>query len=102
MYRLFLSLMLAHSVAAHAAEPDLTTGTVSANKYSADLTQLYRESRLEDPRVLMAFSRAQAGREREREAFGALLPRSAPTPASTAPAAMTNRRVSNTTTNATP
>ncbi|PZR45604.1 MAG: channel protein TolC [Ectopseudomonas oleovorans] len=74
MYRLFLSLMLAHSVAAHAAEPDLTTGTVSANKYSADLTQLYRESRLEDPRVLMAFSRAQAGREREREAFGALLP----------------------------
>ncbi|MFV9681704.1 TolC family outer membrane protein [Pseudomonas sp. NY15367] len=74
MYRLFLLLALGVSPAAYAAEPEPTSGTVSANSYSADLAQLYRESRLEDPRVLMAFSRAQAGREREREAFGALLP----------------------------
>nr|WP_313402765.1 TolC family outer membrane protein [Pseudomonas sp.] len=60
--------------AAYAAETESPSSTISANSYSVDLQQLYRESRLEDPRVLMAFSRAQAGREREREAFGALLP----------------------------
>ncbi len=73
MYRLFLLMALSFN-AAYAAETESPSSTISANSYSVDLQQLYRESRLEDPRVLMAFSRAQAGREREREAFGALLP----------------------------
>lgn len=47
---------------------------VSASEYAADLMGLYRESRLEDPRVLAAYARAQAGKERQREAFGGLLP----------------------------
>lgn len=41
---------------------------------SADLMQLYHESRLEDPRVLAAYARAKAGDEHQREALGALLP----------------------------
>lgn len=36
--------------------------------------QLYRESRLEDPRVLAAYARSEAGKEHENEAFGSLLP----------------------------
>ena len=48
--------------------------SVSANLYSADLLQLYGESRLEDPRVLAAYARKQLGAEQEREAFGSLLP----------------------------
>lgn len=47
---------------------------ISANEYAADLMQLYRESRLEDPRVLAAYARAEAGVDRQREAFGGLLP----------------------------
>ncbi|WP_228144986.1 TolC family protein, partial [Acinetobacter baumannii] len=45
-------------------------------EYEAEDAQaeVYRESRLEDPRVLAAYARAQAGKEREREAFGGLLP----------------------------
>lgn len=48
--------------------------SISASLYSADLYQLYRESRLSDPRVLAAYTRAQAAVEREREALGGLLP----------------------------
>lgn len=48
--------------------------SVSAKLYSADLLQLYGESRLEDPRVLAAYARKQLGAEQEREAFGSLLP----------------------------
>lgn len=58
---------------AEPSKPETPVG-VSAKAYSADLAQLYRESRLEDPRVLAAYARAQAGREHEREAFGSLLP----------------------------
>ncbi|GAB3394486.1 TolC family outer membrane protein [Azotobacter armeniacus] len=47
---------------------------VRASEYAADLMQLYRESRLEDPRVLAAYARAQSGKERQREALGELLP----------------------------
>ncbi|TKD44258.1 channel protein TolC [Azotobacter chroococcum] len=36
--------------------------------------QLYREARLEDPRVLAAYARAQSGKDRQREALGGLLP----------------------------
>ncbi|MCQ4322990.1 TolC family outer membrane protein [Pseudomonas stutzeri] len=63
------------SVAAHAqATTPQPTSSVTASAYSANLMQLYRESRLEDPRVLAAHARAQAGRDRQREAFGGLLP----------------------------
>jgi outer membrane protein len=36
--------------------------------------QLYREARLEDPRILASYARAQAGKEHQREALGSLLP----------------------------
>ena len=57
-------------------EPTTSKGTssVSAKNYSTDLMSLYRESRLEDPRVLASYARAQASKERAREAFGSLLP----------------------------
>jgi len=66
----------------HAGEPKtaeppalkLSTSSVSAKDYSTDLMQLYRESRLEDPRVLAAYARTEAGKEHQREAFGSLLP----------------------------
>ena len=48
--------------------------SVSAKDYSSDLMTLYRESRLEDPRVLASYARAQASKEHAREAFGSLLP----------------------------
>ncbi|BAP45963.1 TolC family outer membrane protein [Pseudomonas sp. 21LCFQ02] len=67
---------------AHADEPKTAVPStpkppptsVSAKEYSADLMTLYKESRLEDPRILSAYARAQAGKEHEREAFGSLLP----------------------------
>ena len=66
----------------HAADPKTAepstpkpapTG-IRAKEYSADLMQLYRESRLEDPRVLAAYARTEAGKEHQKEAFGSLLP----------------------------
>jgi len=72
---------------AHAAEPKTAEPktaepstpkpapkSISAKEYSADLMQLYRESRLEDPRVLASYSRAQSSKEQQREALGGLLP----------------------------
>lgn len=67
---------------AHAAEPRTAepakskseSTSVSAKEYSVDLMQLYNESRLEDPRVLAAYARSQAGEEHQNEAFGSLLP----------------------------
>ncbi len=47
---------------------------VSASAFSTDLMQLYREARLEDPRILASYARAQAGKEYQREAMGTLLP----------------------------
>lgn len=47
---------------------------ISKLDYSADLMQLYRESRLEDPRVIASYSKAQSGAEQQRQAFGSLLP----------------------------
>ncbi len=69
-FSLFFGLVHAQAAESPAAPP----GEVTASTYSANLMQLYRESRLEDPRVLAAYARAQAGKEREREAFGGLLP----------------------------
>lgn len=53
------------------AEP---SASVSASTYATDLMSLYREARLEDPRVLAAYARAQGGQARQREALGGLLP----------------------------
>ncbi len=53
------------------AEP---AGSVNASTYATDLMSLYREARLEDPRVLAAYARAQGGQARQREALGGLLP----------------------------
>lgn len=81
--RLFPCLMLGMLVLqASAAEPKTAepstpkpaATSVSVKEYSADLAQLYRESRLEDPRVLAAYAREQGGKERQRDAFGSLLP----------------------------
>jgi len=72
----FLCLAVAISpVYARSVEmPPPSVGSVTASEYVVDLMQLYRESRLEDPRVLAAYARAQAGKDREREALGGLLP----------------------------
>ncbi|SDT46575.1 TolC family outer membrane protein [Pseudomonas prosekii] len=67
---------------AHASDPRLAqpsssaprTASVSKQNYSVDLMQLYRESRLEDPRVIASYSKAQSGVEQENQAFGSLLP----------------------------
>ena len=61
------------AVQAQAAQP-VAPQTVSASTYSLDLMTLYRESRLEDPRILAAYARARSAREQEREALGGLLP----------------------------
>jgi outer membrane protein len=61
------------AVQVQAAQP-VAPQTVSASTYSLDLMTLYRESRLEDPRILAAYARARSAREQEREAFGTLLP----------------------------
>jgi len=70
---LFCFLSLAGVAHAQPIEAQAQPG-VMASEYAADLMQLYRESRLEDPRVLAAYARAQAGKDRAREAFGGLLP----------------------------
>jgi outer membrane protein len=68
-------LMLALGTDIALAQTTAPTPTgVSASTFSTDLMQLYREARLEDPRVLASFARAQAGREHQREALGTLLP----------------------------
>lgn len=79
MRPLVLLLAIAITLPAQADEPvaplsDAGTDSVSAAAYSVDLLQLYREARLEDPRVLSAYARARAGEARQREALGGLLP----------------------------
>nr|WP_314582313.1 TolC family outer membrane protein [uncultured Pseudomonas sp.] len=57
----------------YAAQP-VAPQQVSASTYSLDLMALYKESRLEDPRILSSYARARAAKQQEREAFGGLLP----------------------------
>lgn len=71
--RLIIGFLLAALALQARAEAASEQG-VSSRKYVSDLMQLYRESRLEDPRILSAYAQAQAGKDRQREAFGALLP----------------------------
>ena len=75
--KLGMLALQAHAAEPRTAEPDKPKSesiSVSAKEYSVDLMQLYNESRLEDPRVLAAYARSQAGKEHEKEAFGSLLP----------------------------
>ncbi|WP_449431681.1 TolC family outer membrane protein [Pseudomonas putida] len=53
---------------------DRMSKPVSASTYALDLATLYREARLEDPRVLAAYARARSAAEQQREALGGLLP----------------------------
>ncbi|QFG28876.1 TolC family outer membrane protein [Pseudomonas umsongensis] len=47
---------------------------ISANGYSVDLMALYREARLEDPRIISAYAKARSASEQQRAALGGLLP----------------------------
>ncbi|MBD8708421.1 TolC family outer membrane protein [Pseudomonas sp. CFBP 13711] len=67
---LFLGLF---ALNANAAQPEVPQ-QVSASTYSLDLMTLYKESRLEDPRILSAYAHARSAKQQEREAFGGLLP----------------------------
>ncbi len=67
MLALGIDIALAQSAAS-------ASNGVSASAFSTDLMQLYREARLEDPRILASYARAQAGKEYQREAMGTLLP----------------------------
>lgn len=72
--RLFISvlcLLLAFTVRAEPKKEQRKEGVLSG---SVDLIQLYRESRLEDPKVLASYAQAEAGKDRLRESFGRLLP----------------------------
>lgn len=76
---LIVSMLALH---VHATEPKIAEPVkaktesvgISANDYSIDLLQLYREAQLEDPRVLAAYARSEIGKENQREAFGSFLP----------------------------
>jgi outer membrane protein len=72
--RLFSLVLCASAVLQVQAAQPATAKSVSASTYSLDLITLYRESRLEDPRVLAAYAHARSAKEQEREAFGTLLP----------------------------
>jgi outer membrane protein len=71
-----LSMLALQAVGAEAVVPkDVPPKPpVSALTYALDLAGLYREARLEDPRVLAAYARARSASEQQREALGGLLP----------------------------
>lgn len=46
----------------------------SSSPTQIDLLYLYHESRLEDPKVLAAYAQAEAGKDRQRESLGRMLP----------------------------
>jgi len=70
-----LSLAISQAFAAEPVVPkDVPPKPVSASTYALDLAALYREARLEDPRVLSAYLRARSASEQQRESLGGLLP----------------------------
>lgn len=71
-----LSMLALQAVGAEALVPNDVPPKppVSASTYALDLAGLYREARLEDPRVLAAYARARSASEQQREALGGLLP----------------------------
>ena len=74
--RVITCLLLAVLVSPLHAQPEPAPAqtSVSATSHVTDLMALYREARLEDPRVLAAYARAAGGQARQREALGGLLP----------------------------
>lgn len=71
---LALQVNAAEPKTAEPSTPKPAPTSISVKEYSADLAQLYREARLEDPRILAAYAREKAGEEHQREALGSLLP----------------------------
>ena len=71
---LALQVNAAEPKTAEPSTPKPAPTSISVKEYSADLAQLYREARLEDPRILAAYAREKAGGEHQREALGSLLP----------------------------
>ena len=73
---MMLSMLALQAVGAEALVPNDVPPKppVSASTYALDLAGLYREARLEDPRVLAAYARARSASEQQREALGGLLP----------------------------
>ena len=73
---LMLSMLALQAVGAEPLVPNDVPPKppVSASTYALDLAGLYREARLEDPRVLAAYARARSASEQQREALGGLLP----------------------------
>ncbi|WP_433916298.1 TolC family protein [Pseudomonas alloputida] len=69
---LVIGLVSINVVAAGSAP--ITTADHGAAGGSSDISGLYREARLEDPRILEAYLRAKSSAENERAAFGTLLP----------------------------
>ncbi|PVZ32928.1 outer membrane protein [Pseudomonas sp. CC120222-01a] len=77
VYRLIYLALWATMISAQASEHNNVRPASAAARvegYSVDLIQLYRESRLEDPRVIAAYSKAKSGDEQKNQAFGSLLP----------------------------
>ncbi|WP_417539525.1 TolC family outer membrane protein [Marinobacter sp.] len=76
--RIIIWALLASLATSLHAEPEPEVvpppASVSASTYATDLMSLYREARLEDPRVLAAYARSVGGQARQREALGRLLP----------------------------
>ncbi|MFJ2693583.1 TolC family outer membrane protein [Pseudomonas sp. NPDC087336] len=72
--RLLPVVFLGFSVCQVQAVPVQEERGVSANEYSVDLMALYRESRLEDPRIISAYAKARSASEQQRAALGGLLP----------------------------
>lgn len=72
--RLLPVVLLGLSVCQVQAAPMQEQRGVSANDYSVDLMALYRESRLEDPRIISAYAKARSASEQQRAALGGLLP----------------------------
>ncbi|OMG65216.1 channel protein TolC [Stutzerimonas balearica] len=72
--RILAVLLLVSLAGPLRAEVEEASSSVSAVSYATDLMSLYREARLEDPRVLAAYARAESGQARQREALGGLLP----------------------------
>lgn len=58
----------------HAATHEPPARSVAASTYALDLLSLYKESRLQDPRIIAANAHARSAAEQQRAALGSLLP----------------------------
>lgn len=69
-----VALLSLLAVQVQAAAGDVAPRGVSANTYALDLLSLYKEARLQDPRVIAAGLHARSAAEQQRAALGGLLP----------------------------